>query len=371
MKKILKILVVFCLLILQTNLIEAQHQLFSQKHLITKGRVWDLAFEDLNKDGFSDMVIADWFKPPTIYYNDTYGGFDNFKSLSCYEAQDSCYRVHGIGINDFNGDKNPDIFAVFNGLNNFIYLSEGEEYIVRDTVKTNNSDGLNISLGDIDNDNDIDAIVTNYKQPTILWLNDGKGNFIKSDFEFESSNINSTALGDINNDGNLDLICSIYRKVIVWLNKGDGTFEKRDQNIAYDKGYGVVTLADMDNDDDLDIIFSNNNLGTSIWINDGEGMFSKIEQKLSKCIHIALGDLDLNGQIDIICGNTVWLNKGNLQFSKHEGFEVDGRIFGLWLNDIDNDGDPDLFYSTSNIENGLVLMKNTTINNNPLTNIPK
>ena len=360
MNKLPKLTIVFCLLFSQTTLIEAQTKIFSQKQIITEGRVWDVDFADLNKNGFSDMVIADWFKSPTIFYNDMNGGFDNFKSLSCYEAKDSCYRVHGIGINDFNGDKNPDIFAVFNGLNNFIYLSDDKEFILSDTMNSNNSDGLNISLGDIDKDNDIDAIVTNYKQPTILWLNNGEAKFTESDFDFESPNINSTALGDINNDGNLDIICSIYRKVIVWLNKGDGTFEKRDQSIAYDKGYGVVELADMDNDDDLDIIFSNNDLGTSIWLNDGMGTFSETGLELSKSIHLAIGDIDLNGHIDIVCENTIWFNKGNLQFNKYEAFEPEGRIFGLWLKDIDNDKDLDLFYSTSKQENGLILLKNKT-----------
>lgn len=340
--------------------IQAQNpQIFSQKKIITKGRVWDIAFKDLNKDGYSDLLIADWFKPPTIFYNDANGGFENLKSLDCYEAQDSSYRAHGVGISDFNNDSHPDIFFVFNGLNNFIYLGDEGEYILTDTINTNNSDGLNISLGDIDNDNDIDAIVTNYKQPTILWLNNGEGNFTKSDFEFGSPNINSTALGDINNDGNLDIICSIYRKVIFWINKGDGTFEKRDQSIAYDKGYGVVELADMDNDDDLDIVFSNNNLGASIWLNDSRAIFSEMPVKLAKSIHIALGDIDLNGQIDIICGNTIYLNNGNLQFSLHEKIEIEGRIFGLWLNDIDNDKDLDLFYSTSSPKIGLILIKNT------------
>lgn len=360
MKKLLKMGIVFCLLFSQTTKNFAQQQIFSQKKIITQGRVWDVAFDDLNKDGYSDFIIADWFKPPTIFYNDRNGSFENPISLDCYKAQDSSYRAHGVGISDFNNDNNPDLFFVFNGLNNFIYLGDGGAYILMDTVNSNNSDGLNISLGDIDNDNDMDAMITNYKQPTILWLNDGEGNFTKSDFEFGSPNITSTALGDINSDGHLDIVCGIYRKVVVWLNKGDGTFEKRGQSIAYDKGYGVVELSDMDNDDDLDIIFSNNKLGASIWINDGEGMFSEIEQKLPKSVHVVVGDLDQNGYNDIVCGNSVWLNNGNLQFRQHEEFQMEGRIFGLWLNDTDNDGDLDLFYSSSIPENGLVLIRNST-----------
>lgn len=363
MNKIIKIIAITCLILIHSELIKAQKQIFNQSLLITKGRIWDVAFKDLNNDDYTDLVVANWFSPPTIYYNSGKGEFDSFKLLSCYEAEDSSYRVHGIGIDDFNADKNPDIFAVFNGLNNLVYLSEKDEYILNDTLKTNNSDGLNISLGDIDNDNDIDAVVTNYKQLAMLWINDGKGRFEKSKFEFGLSKIiNSTALGDINNDGNLDIVCSLYQQVVVWFNKGNGVFENKVLPKVYDKGYGIVKLADLDNDHDLDIIFSNNNSGTSIWINNGMGEFSVAELKLSNCIHLAVGDLDLNGFNDLVCGKSVWLNNGNQEFVKHETFYIEERIFGLWLNDIDNDGDLDLFYSSSNPETGLVVLKNVTNN---------
>lgn len=358
MIKVVKITVIICLILTQCTLIKAQKKIFGQTQIITKGRIWDVAFKDLNNDDYSDLIVANWFSPPTIYYNSK-GGFESFKPLPCYEAKDSSYRVHGIGIDDFNGDKNPDILAVYNGLNNLVYLSGKEEFILNDTLDTDNSDGLNISLGDIDNDDDIDAVVTNYKQLAMLWLNDGNGKFTKSEFKFGLSKIiNSTALGDINNDGNLDIVCSLYQKVIVWFNNGDGVFEKMVLPKIYDKGYGTVKLADLDNDNDLDIIFSNNNSGTSIWINNGKGKFSVAEFMFSNCIHLAVGDLDLNGFDDIVCGKSVWLNNGDQEFVEQETFDIEERIFGLWLNDIDNDGDLDLFYSSSNPEKGLVLLKN-------------
>jgi hypothetical protein len=235
MRKVqLKISVILTLWLCMAGIQAQNQQTFSQQQIITKGRVWDLAFEDFNKDGFSDMLIADWFKAPTIFYNDQNGNFENFKSLVSHEPNDSSYRVHGVGINDFNGDNNPDIFVVFNGLNNLLYLSDDREFILRDTINSHNSYGLNISLGDIDNDKDIDTIITNYNQPTILWINNGEGKFTKSDFEFGSYNMFNTALGDINNDGNLDMICSIYSEVIVWRNKGNGSFEKSISAITND-----------------------------------------------------------------------------------------------------------------------------------------
>ncbi len=341
--------------------IEAKQQIFSHKQLITDGRVWDVAFKDLNKDGSQDLVVANWFKPPTIYYNDGKGGFGNSKSLTCSADEDGIYRGHAIGINDFNNDTIPDIFVVFNTRNNLLYLSNKEAYIEKSPINTNNSNGLYITLGDVDNDSDIDAFVTNFFQPTILWLNNGKGKFVEKKFEFGTGGYNPD-LGDINNDGNLDLICSIKGKVVIWFNKGVGNYERSNQSIGYSKGFGRVKLADIDNDNDLDIILANRSVGGSIWINDGTGVFAEKIKNLTKSSTMAVGDIDLNGQIDAIFGKTIWLNKGNGQFTQHGNLEIEGLIFGMWLNDIDNDSDLDLFYSTSIKEKGLILVKNSTKN---------
>ena len=75
---------------------------------------------------------------------------------------------------------------------------------------------------------------------------------------------------------------------------------------------------------------------------------------------MCVGDIDLNGKNDVILGKTIWLNNGDGKFTQHGTLEIEGLIFGLWLNDIDKDGDLDLFYSTSIVENSLILIKNTT-----------
>ncbi len=359
-KHTLYIIVTFlCFLFLRFETTHAQNKLFTDKQQIANGRVWDVAFEDLNKDGFNDLVVANWVKPPTIYYNDTSRTFENFTSLNSYEPQDSSYKCHAVAIDDFNNDNMPDIFFVFNGHNNFIYLNNDGQFLTTDTINSNNLDGLYISLADLDNDNDIDALVTNYKQPNVLWLNDGKGIFKKDSADFGSSGYN-TDLGDINNDGSTDIVCSINGSVVVWFNKGGGKFEQSTQSLGYQNGFGKVTLADMDNDQDLDIVLANRNNGGSVWSNDGDGNFSETINNLTKSSTICVGDIDLDGQQDIILGKTIWLNNGNSKFTQQGTIETDGRILGLWLNDIDNDGDLDLFYATTNLEDGLEMIKNST-----------
>ena len=359
MNKLPKIGIIFCLIFFQTTSIDAQEQIFKHKQLITDGRVWDIAFEDLNNDCNTDMVIANWLKPPTIYYNDGNGGFNNLKTLACSKVEEGSYVGHAVGIGDFNKDDNPDIFYVFNGRDNLVYLSNNGVFANSDTINTNQSDGLYISLADVDNDNDIDALITNYKQANILWLNDGNGSFMKSNANFGSNAYNAD-IGDVNNNGYLDVICSINGTVKIWLNSGNNNYEQSTQTIGYTESFGRVKLADMDNDQDLDIVLANRKVGGSVWSNDGTGVFSKPISNLAKSSTTCVGDINLDGKNDIIFGNSIWLNTGNGQFKQQGMLEIEGQILGLWLVDIDKDGDLDLFYSTSIPENGLILIKNST-----------
>ena len=79
----------------------------------------------------------------------------------------------------------------------------------------------------------------------------------------------------------------------------------------------------------------------------------------------ATGDLDMDKDLDLIVGNKIWQNKGNLKLQEIQELE-NKNIVGQWLKDIDSDGDLDLFISTISFETGqgeLLLYKNT-INGN-------
>ena len=92
--------------------------------------------------------------------------------------------------------------------------------------------GSSIVLGDIDNDGDLDLIVTgkdnsgNYRLDK--YTNDGSGNFSGTSFGTGVSS-GSIALGDIDNDGDLDLIVTGWDasgnpRLDKYINDGSGNF---------------------------------------------------------------------------------------------------------------------------------------------------
>ncbi len=93
---------------------------------------------DLNKDGNQDLVVANWFKPPTIYYNNSNGGFNDLRPLPSLAVEEGVYIGHSVGINDFNNDSKPDILYARNGSNNTAYLSQKVGNLQDNTIDTNN-----------------------------------------------------------------------------------------------------------------------------------------------------------------------------------------------------------------------------------------
>ena len=155
--------------------------------------------------------------------------------------------------------------------------------------------------------------------------------------------------GDINGDKKMDVVIrQINDTCMILLNKY-GMLSLQEQKIGDKKGWGQMILADMDHDNDLDLILADHDNDGSIWKNNGHGYFSSTDPKFNSGASLACGDIDNDGDEDVIIGDSLWINNGKGEFEKLQKFAF-GWVVGLWLFDIDRDNDLDLFVSQFNRE---------------------
>ncbi|MBK9052634.1 MAG: PKD domain-containing protein [Chloroflexi bacterium] len=166
------------------------------------------------------------------------------------------------------------------------------------------------------------------------------------------------SLGDLDNDGDLDAFIAYRDASRVWLNQGGMQGGTEGQFVATTQDWSViltaysVELADLDNDNDLDAIITTfDGSPTQIWLNNGTGHF--VPGTMLASTHdydTDLGDLDGDGDVDAFIWNdgsngvvtsTVWLNDGAAQFMV--GYQVNVWAGMVDLGDLDGDGDLDFF----------------------------
>ncbi|MCD6307717.1 MAG: CRTAC1 family protein, partial [Candidatus Latescibacteria bacterium] len=133
--------------------------------------------------------------------------------------------------------------------------------------------GTNISCfwGDVDNDGDQDLFLGNSAGPgyteakwgaNILWRNNGDGTFTDASKQSGvdiATNSRGSTMGDIDNDGDLDIIVTnSWEDALVFLNDGSGKFKESHTKTGGSWFYGHgLALGDLDNDGDLDLVGGN------------------------------------------------------------------------------------------------------------------
>ncbi|MFD1873758.1 IPT/TIG domain-containing protein [Hymenobacter bucti] len=231
------------------------------------------------------------------------------------------------------------------------------------TVQTASGGATNPTLGDVDNDGDLDLLTTSgLGTGTVnVRLNNGSGTFSGSQNVVVGSFPTEVALADVDGDGNLDLLAvnSITRvgSVSVRLNNGNGVF-RGTQDVAVGSGPHGFAVGDLDGDGDIDFAVVNEfNNSVSISLNDGAGTFGLASSlaTIGSPQTIITGDIDGDGDLDLIVsgieGTTlnVLLNGGSATFSNGPNIAVGTYPYRLALGDVDSDGDLDLLAANNNL----------------------
>lgn len=243
-----------------------------------------MAAADINNDGYVDLAIGLWIVDAILLLNNGDGTFTDI-SVSSGITAPTGPAGPGEGhwqpmFHDFNGDGWIDLLWAIDFTANHLWINRGDLTFVDVAPAAGIASAFNemgLTLGDIDNDGDFDAYMTNITtvdgRHSVLFRNDstpGSLRFteISRDLDVDDAGWGwGTVFADFDNDGRVDLIATNgwgnppydQDRSRFWRNvsteAGLAFVDVSDQVGFNDTLWGSGLLAaDLDRDGDLDIV---------------------------------------------------------------------------------------------------------------------
>jgi hypothetical protein len=241
--------------------------------------VQNITFGDFNNDGWVDLSVCDDDDYDKIYVNNN-GTFAATTTLINTEINPGMtygndpYDSGNYGSvwTDFDNDGDLDLYIchcrqstssstdqrrrdrlfVNDGSNNYTEAAQAHGFEVTDFKQT-----WTTSFGDLDNDGDMDVVMTNHGEPSQILENDGAGMFTDvtagSGFTVNFDAIESQT-EDFDNDGFLDILVT-GPNWVMYHNNGNGTFTQTPGVFA---GSGLLSFGsgDLNHDGKIDVFAS-------------------------------------------------------------------------------------------------------------------
>ncbi len=170
------------------------------------------------------------------------------------------------------------------------------------------------AMADVDNDNDLDIFISGNNNGTYIakiYLNDGTGLYSESIQNiFTGASLSTASFADVDNDNDQDLLYlgldSAFNRITkLYINNGSGVFVEDTSNNFTGLTRGSITFGDIDNDNDEDLILAGEIGATSItklYSNDGSGIFTEVVTAPFDNVSagdISFSDIDNDNDLDL------------------------------------------------------------------------
>ncbi|HAS45647.1 MAG TPA: VCBS repeat-containing protein [Microscillaceae bacterium] len=277
-------------------------------------------------------------------------------------------KYSSVAWGDQDNDGDLDIFIMgWDGKarKTLIYSNENGQFedIEAGLPGVNSVASNNLAWADLDNDNDLDLVVTGQdgsERIAKMFSNEGSGYFKEMPQSLGGVYASTVVWGDYDNDGDLDLLMAGHmknqkRETLVFRND-NGKLVRIDAKLQ-GISRGTAAWGDYDNDGDLDILVSgryhpNKKLSKCIIYQNNNGVFTDIKANLTGISRgsSAWGDYDNDGDLDLLMSGLANNGKRITKLYKNNnGRFVDTRAnliqvsrSSLAWGDYDNDGDLDI-----------------------------
>ena len=232
-----------------------------------------------------------------------------------------------------------------------------------------------VYASDFDGDGDLDVVTASKNDNRIAWYEniDGLGNFsLKQDISENAGGADMVRVNDLDGDGDIDIVSYSGDFKIAWYENMDGLGNFSDEQIVIIETERVdyLNLEDIDGDNDIDIFYykaessASGGEKTLVWYENvnGLGTFSNqyvIATSVDDFAKVDLGDKDGDGDIDILYTYYDWSGDAGIRwyenidgqgnFNPYElTSDPDLNIKHVKLHDMDDDGDSDCLFVSSN-----------------------
>jgi outer membrane protein assembly factor BamB len=326
---------------------------------------------DLDGDGDLDIVLVKgrhWPLHNRVLFNDGQGKFEG-RNLGARAD-----RSYSAALGDIDNDGDLDIVVSNdNPDDKLVYKNDRRgNFVQAGTWGESTWNTRNIGLADLDGDRYPDLVVANRKSRSFVILNDGQGNFNKDRWQVIPAESATTIItADFNGDGLIDL-------AVPHRDRGVSRIVFNDEKMGFQNtatfGPAVSSAracaaADLNADGAVDLILGDERLGTMVCLNDGKGGFSQpanVGNSDLTAYAIAVGDMNLDQRPDLVIGYSsggtrVYLNDGSgVRFEELLVGDGQGAVYGIAIGDTNADGRNDIVQGRSEATNTIFFNREAT-----------